>query len=48
MCIALSMKQGKTPKTYSPEAAKVSEEMTEEQLIEFCKEPVKGKEQTRH
>ncbi len=43
MCIALAMKQGKTSKSYSKEAARLSEEMTEEQLIEFCEEPVKKK-----
>lgn len=41
MCIALAMKQGKTPKSYSKEAAKISEEMSEDQLKEFCEEPVK-------
>ncbi len=40
MCIALSMKQGKTPKSYSREAARISEEMSEEQLKEFCELPV--------
>jgi hypothetical protein len=34
------MKQGKTPKSYSREAAKISEEMSEEQLKEFCEEPI--------
>lgn len=41
MCIALAMKQGKKPKSYSKEAAKISEEMSEEQLKEFCEAPVK-------
>ncbi len=41
MCIALAMKQGKTPKSYSKEAARISEEMSEEQLKEFCEAPVK-------
>lgn len=36
MRIALAVKQGKTPKSYSREAAKISEQMTEEQLKEFC------------
>ena len=40
MCIAQSMKQGKTPKSYSPQAAKISEQMSEEQLKEFCENPV--------
>ncbi len=41
MCIALAMKQGKTPKSYSKEAAKISEEMSEEQLKEYCEAPLK-------
>ncbi len=41
MCIALAMKQGKTPKSYSKEAAKISEEMSEDQLKEFCEAPIK-------
>jgi hypothetical protein len=44
MCIALSMKHGKTPKSYSKEAAKISDEMSEEQLKEFCEEPIKREE----
>ncbi len=48
MCIALSMKQGKTPKSYSREAARISEEMSEEQLREFCELPLAKGRQTRH
>jgi len=40
MCIALAMKQGKTPKSYSKEAARISEQMSEQQLREFCEAPV--------
>jgi hypothetical protein len=43
MCIALAMKRGKTPKSYSPEAAKIADEMTEQQLIDFCETPVSTK-----
>ena len=40
-CIALSMLSGKTPKTYSAQAAKMAESMSKEKLEEWCKEPVK-------
>jgi len=43
MCIALSMKKGKTPKNYSQQAAKVSEGMNEDQLREFCEAPIEEK-----
>ncbi len=39
-CIALQIKLGKTPKSYSVEAAKMASEMTIKQLSEFCKSPV--------
>ena len=41
MCLALSMKQGTTPKSRSKQAAKLAETMSEEQLREFCKSKVK-------
>ena len=41
MCIALSIKQGKTPSSYSKEAAKMASEMSEAQLKDFCEAPVK-------
>ena len=36
MCIALSIKRGETPKTYSKEAARLAETMSEQQLKDFC------------
>jgi len=39
-CIALAIKLGKTPKGYSPEAAKMAREMSLEQLSDFCKSKV--------
>ena len=42
-CLALSIKLGKTPKGYSPEAAKMAKEMSIEELSDFCKQPVKEK-----
>jgi len=36
MCIALSMKRRETPKSYSKQAAKLAESMTEEQLKDYC------------
>lgn len=40
-CIALNIKLGKTPKSYSPQAAKMAKTMSIEQLSDFCKSPVK-------
>jgi hypothetical protein len=40
-CIALSIKRGKTPKSYSAQAAKMAEEMSEAKLQEYCSAPVK-------
>ena len=42
-CIALSMKRGETPRSYSEQAAKMCDSMTEEQLIDYCKGKVKEK-----
>lgn len=39
-CIALSIKQGKTPASYSEEAAKLARENDEETLKEYCESPV--------
>ena len=35
-CIALSMKRGKTAKSYSKEAARMCDSMTEQQLKDYC------------
>ena len=40
-CIALSIKKGDTPASYSKQAAKMASEMSEQQLAEFCKSQVK-------
>ena len=37
MCIALSIKKGDTPATYSKKAAQMAEKMSIEQLEDFCK-----------
>lgn len=37
-CIALSIKRGETPASYSKQAAKMASEMSEEQLADYCKE----------
>jgi hypothetical protein len=42
MCIALAIKEGKTPKSYSKEAARLAGSMSVEQLRDYCKSPVKG------
>jgi hypothetical protein len=39
--IALSMKRGKTPKSYSKAAAKMSDSMTEKQLEDYAKGDIK-------
>lgn len=44
MCIALSMKRRKTPKSYSHVAAKISGQMTEDQLKEYCEAPLNTKQ----
>lgn len=36
MCIALQIKLGKTPKSYSREAARMAREMTVAQLKDYC------------
>lgn len=43
MCIALAIKQGKTPASYSKEGAKLAKEMSLGKLEEYCKPPVKEK-----
>lgn len=40
-CIALAIKRGETPRSYSAEAAKMADSMTEEQLKDYCEQPVK-------
>lgn len=40
-CIALSIKRGETPASYSKQAAKLAEENSEETLKEYCEAPVK-------
>jgi len=40
-CIALSIKRGETPKTYSKQAAKMAAENSEETLTEYCGSKVK-------
>lgn len=37
-CIALSIKRGETPRSYSKKAAEMADSMSEEQLREYCKE----------
>jgi len=36
MCIALSIKKGDTPSSYSKQAAKMASEMSEQQLKDYC------------
>ncbi|PPD57454.1 DUF3008 family protein [Dehalogenimonas etheniformans] len=43
MCIAESIKRGKTPASYSRQGAKIARSMSEEQLKEFCETPVEKK-----
>lgn len=40
-CVALSIKKGDTPKSYSKQAAKMAAEMSEKQLADYCKSQVK-------
>lgn len=39
-CIALSIKKGDTPASYSEQAAKLASENSEETLREYCESPV--------
>lgn len=41
MRIALSMKKGKTPRTYSKKAAELADSMSLEELEKYAKEPIK-------
>jgi hypothetical protein len=40
MCIAQAIKHGKKPASYSPQAAIIAGQMSEQQLKEFCEAPV--------
>lgn len=42
-CIALAIKRGETPRSYSAEAAKMADSMPEEKLREWCKGPIEKK-----
>ena len=42
-CIAMSMKQGKTPKSYSKQAARLAQTMSEQQLRDYCESPLRRK-----
>lgn len=42
-CIALAIKRGETPKSYSEQAAKMADSMSEEKLAEWCKGPIEKK-----
>ena len=42
MCIALSIRLGKTPAKYSPEAAEMAKTMSLADLKEFCRSVKKG------
>lgn len=41
-CVALQIKLGKTPKSYSKEAARMAEETSEATLREYCEGEVKS------
>ena len=42
-CIAAAIKRGDTPRSYSPECAKMADENSQETLDEYCKSPIKKK-----
>jgi len=42
-CVALSIKRGETPASYSAQAAKLAEENSEETLKHYCGQPLKKK-----
>ena len=39
-CVALAIKRGETPASYSKQAAKMASQMSEEQLKDYCESPV--------
>lgn len=39
-CIALAIKRGETPASYSEEGARLASENSEETLRDYCKSPV--------
>lgn len=39
-CIAQSIKEGNTPKSYSKQAAKMADSMSLKKLKEYCESPV--------
>lgn len=39
-CIALAIKRGEQPRSYSAEAAKIADENSEETLKDYCEAPV--------
>ena len=41
MCIAWEIKKGNTPASYSKQAAKMAEQMSMQQLKDFCESPAK-------
>jgi len=42
-CIALSIKKGETPRSYSAQAAQMADSMSEEKLKEWCSGPLEKK-----
>ena len=40
-CIALAIKRGEQPRSYSARGAEMADSMSEEKLSEWCKGPVK-------
>ncbi len=42
MCVALSIKRGETPTSYSKEAARLASQMSEAQLEDNCKSPAQN------
>ena len=40
MCIALAIKKGEQPASYSKEGARLAKTMSEAQLVDFCESPV--------
>jgi len=41
MCIALAIKRGEQPASYSKQAAEMAKTMSEAKLAEYCEAPVK-------
>jgi len=48
MCMGLAMKRGDMPRSKSAQAAQLADQMSEQQLSDFCRQPVKEAAPKKH